>query len=269
MFARYLCCLCLFFSMGGFANQHLMDRIPKTIWQTYKTKKLPRPAHQAQQTWKKFNPGYSYFLFDDADIEQYISEKWDTDTLAFYKELHVGAMKADLWRYLILATEGGVYSDIDSICLIPVKHWLPDRKTRHQNVLVISLNSNNSRFCQWTIAATPNHPAMQHVCRFIVERWKREGMKESNTEDFVFETTGPVIWTRALLDYLHEPLNTPPLKLYHRYQTDRSFRKYVHQKGIFITPKRFFSGTATKNLVGSCRFGNGYNRWREEIKKHK
>jgi mannosyltransferase OCH1-like enzyme len=176
-------------------------------------------------------------------------------------------MKADLWRYLILATDGGVYSDVDSQCCSPIDSWASNVEKKGQHVLLVGLE-NDGDFCQWTIAATAEHPAMKHVCEFLVDRWKIKGI-DTHDPNFVHATTGPSIWTEALIDYLKISLqNAPPGKaaryVYDMYTQDSSFRKRVNKKGIYLFPKEFYEGQASKNLYGSQNFGDGYVRWIEE-----
>lgn len=96
------------------SNSNIFTKIPRKIWQTYKTSKLPKQAKAAQKTWLSASQ-FDYLFFNDNDIECYILENWDSNTYDFFKALPLGVMKADLWRYLIICTEGRVYSDIDSI----------------------------------------------------------------------------------------------------------------------------------------------------------
>lgn len=241
-----------------------MQAIPQKIWQTYKTKDLPAPARAAQLSWLRKNPRYKYALFDDQDIEEYIREKWDADTLAFYLALPLGVMKADLWRYLILATEGGIYSDIDSLCCQSIKRWVENVPEKADNILLLGLE-NNAHFCQWTIVATKAHPAMQYVCRFLVETWKIRGIDLRNPH-FVHKTTGPAIWTAALLSYIGETDSTPG-DVYQRYLTDNLFRQNLHNLGIFLFAKDFYNGFASRNLYGSQNFDDGYVHWIDEAAK--
>ena len=177
-----------------------MDKIPKIIWQTYFTKDLPHQAQEASVTWRRQNYGYKYKLRDDADIEQYIVRRWNKKTYAFFKALPLGVMKADLWRYLILVTHGGIYSDIDSICCNPIVKWGIRVPADTKHILMLGVE-NESHFCQWTIAATPRHPAMKHVVKYIVDNWLAHGI-DLTSPHFVHLTTGPAIWTDALCDYL-------------------------------------------------------------------
>ena len=93
--------------------------IEKNIYQTYKTKNIPGFMEELISELKDKNPGYTYSLFDDNDIQQFINENYSKDVQQAYSKLHVGAAKADLWRYLVLYKNGGVYIDFDSYPQLP------------------------------------------------------------------------------------------------------------------------------------------------------
>lgn len=250
-----------------FSTCQATSHIPKMIWQTYKTKSLPKDAKKLQKTWLSRNPDYAYSLWDDADIARYIHKNWNHDTECFFYALPLGVMKADLWRYLILATEGGVYSDVDSKCCSSIDSWASDVTKNSKHVLLVGLE-NDTHFCQWTIAATAQHPAMKHVCEFLVDNWKIKGI-DTQDPNFVHATTGPGVWTDALIDYLRISLqDAPPGKaaryVYDLYTQDSSFRKHINKKGVYLFPREFYAGQASKNLYGSRNFGDGYARWIDE-----
>lgn len=234
--------------------------IPKYVWQTYKTKDLPAPALALRNGWVSMNPSYNVILYDDNDIETYIKQYWDRRMYAFYKVLPLGVMKADLWRYLVLTTHGGVYSDIDSKCLLPVNYWFHDFVG--ENALVIGLE-NNIHFCQWNMYCTKNHPAMQHICKYILERYERDGI---NTEDehFVHNTTGPAVWTAAIKSYLDLEHLTNAVDIFDMYKKDRS--EFI-KKGIYLLEQDYFTHIYTKNIYGSQNFGDGYVKWTDERDK--
>jgi alpha 1,6-mannosyltransferase len=231
------------------ADTSLLSKIPPQIWQTYKTKALPPSGIEAHDTWTSLNPEFSCFLWDDGDIESYIRQNWPYDFLRFFHALPIGAMKADWWRYLILALEGGVYSDIDSVCLLPIREWPLKGHTSVPHVLLLDLDANQCQFCQWTFAATPRHPAMLYICRYVLDQWKQRGLILSPDGTInVLATTGPTIFSQALNSYLGEPLDTAALKITKKYAQDKEYQKHLNRLGIFFTKKRFFSGEATKNL---------------------
>lgn len=239
----------------------IKNLIPNYIWQTYKTKTLPQLARKCQKTWLK-NSTFKYHLFDDMDIELYILNNWDPLYLSFFHSLPLGVMKADLWRYMIIATEGGVYSDIDSKCLTSLKKWSISVCSTDKHILVLGLE-NDSDFCQWTFAATKNHPAMHFVCQFLLQNWMKNGINISDPH-FVHATTGPSIWTSALKHYLSIDPSFCAGDIFNQYTNDSAFRNLVNDKGIWILSKDIFSGTWSCNLYGSQIFNDGYVKWIDE-----
>jgi len=236
--------------------------VPKYIWQTYKTKDLPIEAISAQKTWIKKNPSWKVMLYDDNDIEKYIIEYWGDRMLLFYKNLKIGAMKADLWRYLILTTHGGVYTDIDTVCNRSIDTWISDYKlTDKKDILLISIEPTKKVYCQWTILSTQNHPAMKHVCQYILLNYEKNGINY-NDKHFVFNTTGPSIWSNAIINYL-ELDSLSVSEIYDYYYNN----KEIESKGIFITPSYTFSIIYVTTLIGSSMFENNYKSWRVQQDK--
>jgi mannosyltransferase OCH1-like enzyme len=183
----------------------------------------------------------------------------------FFKALPIGVMKADLWRYLILKTHGGVYSDIDSECLKPITEWEKEQKFKTKNVLLIGLE-NDEHFCQWTIYSTKEHPVMKYVCEYILNSYKEKGI-DTKDKDFVHKTTGPGIWTHAIVAYLESKDltkgNTSAKGIFKEYKKNpRVFNEY----GIYLLSKDYYEKIYSKNLYGSQNFGDGYLKWIDEAK---
>ena len=232
--------------------------IPTYIWQTYKTKELPNTAAQMRETWHTKNPGWNLELYDDEDIESYIKSTWDKKFHDFYIHLPLGVMKADLWRYLILTTHGGVYTDIDSICKVPINEWFKD--FIGGDALVISPEKDGEQhFCQWTMYCTKEHPAMRFITQFILQNYIDNGIN-TNNEHFVHETTGPSVWTRGIKAYLNMNDKTAQ-QLFEEYETNRS---PFQAKGIYILSSKHFQGIYSENVYGSLFFGDGYIKWTEQ-----
>jgi len=234
------------------------------IWQTYKTKDLPEQAEAARETWMSNNPGWKCELYDDADIEKYIKSYWSTKMYKFFKELPVGVMKADLWRYLILKTHGGVYSDIDSECLKPISEWEEEQKFSTKNILLIGLE-NDEHFCQWTIYSTKEHPVMKYVCDYILNNYEENGIDTKN-KDFVHKTTGPAIWTAAIASYLESEGLTKEKGALEIFKDYKKNPGKFHGYGIYLLSKDYYEKIYSKNLYGSQNFGDGYVKWTDEAK---
>ena len=78
------------------------NKIPKVIYQTFKTKKLSKEMNNIVDSWKLHNTNYEYKLYDDNDCEKFIKSFFDTKVINAYYKLRYGAFRADLWRYCIL-----------------------------------------------------------------------------------------------------------------------------------------------------------------------
>jgi len=236
--------------------------IPKYIWQTYKTKQLPERALTLRDIWIHKNPGWKTELYDDDDIDKYINVNWSISMYNFFKALPIGVMKADLWRYLILTTHGGVYSDIDSNCLTPVNCWFNNFKG--DQALVFGLE-NDDNFCQWTIYATKEHPAMRSICQYMLDRYEKDGIDTTNPH-FVHNTTGPSIWTDAIINYLNVDVNTK-----HRakdvFEMYKKNPTYFNDLGIYILSINYFQNIYTQNEYGSQNFGDDYIKWIDQVNK--
>ena len=233
------------------------------IWQTYRTKNLPEQAETARETWISKNPDWKCELYDDADIDKYIKKTWSSKMYKFFKDLPVGVMKADLWRYLILKTHGGVYSDIDSECLKPIVEWEEEQKFDTRDILMIGLE-NDQHFCQWTIYSTKEHPIMKYVCDYILNKYEENGI-DTNDKDFVHKTTGPGIWTDAISAYLEaEGLGGGKSgEIFKEYQKNPG---KFHEYGLYLLSKEHYEKIYSKNLYGSQNFGDGYVKWTDEAK---
>ncbi len=261
--------LCMSFTLSFYGDLPVEDNygIPRKIWQTYRTKELPRPAAQARDSWLKENPHYEYCFMDDLEIEEYVLNCWNSDYYECFKSLPLGVMKADLWRYLIITDKGGVYTDIDSICSLPIDYWIDFlggiHKIEGRKPLLFVGVENEIGLCQWTIMATPKHPAMKFICEYIFNHWKDKGVDLSK-RNFVHLTTGPTIWKSAILKYLDEPESLKTSILWNKYLSDKAYKKKVNDLGIYLLSDQFYSGFAVIHLNGSTQFEEGYVSWQKE-----
>ena len=245
-------------------NTYLLKKIPSKIWMTYKTKKLSKQCVECYNTWKNKNSKFPITLYDDNDIQSYLKISWGEDLLDFYNHFPVGVMKADLWRYCILATEGGIYSDIDSICILPIENWLHNIGIITDDILIIGLENMNN-YCQWTLLSTKRHPAMAHVVQYLLNNYKKNGIDVSNPH-FVHNTTGSSIFREAINDYLGFDKEYAGV-IFKKYSNNVEFRKKIQSKGIYLLNADAFSIKYSKNLYGAQNFNDGYISWVDEVKK--
>jgi len=92
----------------------MSNMIPRIIHQTWYEEitfdRYPQLA-RLQASW--INSGWEYRFYTDETARRYIEENYPSRFLDSFDALIHGAYKADLFRYLVLLREGGVYADVD------------------------------------------------------------------------------------------------------------------------------------------------------------
>jgi hypothetical protein len=127
------------------------QKIPKIIWQTISTNRVPSYIKSYADSWIDLNPEYEYRFMDDNDLLQFLKNDLP-EYVDGYNQLKYGASKADLWRYLIIYKYGGVYADLDCKCLNPLRNWVDPTAC-----FVTQLGINRD-ICQWLIISEPKNP---------------------------------------------------------------------------------------------------------------
>jgi hypothetical protein len=90
----------------------------KIIHQTWKDYDIPRNIYREswQDSWKNMSPDWEYKFWTDEDNERLVRDDypmfWD-----IFQKVKKGVIKSDLCRLLYLHKHGGIYADMDFICL--------------------------------------------------------------------------------------------------------------------------------------------------------
>lgn len=187
-------------------SMEYVQKIPKIIWQTMKTNRVPVFMKNYADTWIDLNPEYEYRFCDDNDIIDFIK----TDFPAYldaYKKMKYGASRADLWRYLVIYKYGGVYADMDCRCINPLRQWIDP-----EAAFVTQLGSNKD-LCQWLIISVAQNPIFLKAAQKTL--YNTENNK-NNAEYYGFELIDNNLVIREsvpLLKFNHEVLGMsgPPV----------------------------------------------------------
>jgi len=110
--------------------------IPKIIHQTWKTNDIPDKWKISSLMWKKHHPDWTYILWTDAMILDYITLAHPT-FLKLFNSYKYDIMRVDMVRYFILKDFGGIYCDLD---LYPVCNLENYFKSDNNVYLVFSGN---------------------------------------------------------------------------------------------------------------------------------
>jgi len=166
-------------------------RIPSNIFQTWYTKDLCPELEFIRNKMLEQNPEWSYSLFNDNEMDSYVKNNFSKRIQNAYFKLNIVTARADLWRYLILYKEGGVYLDMDSSINQPLKNLIkPDDEA------IITAEGNPDLYVQWALIFNKGHPILMNVLNIVVNNI------ENNTyPDDILNMTGPGAYTRGINEY--------------------------------------------------------------------
>lgn len=165
--------------------------IPHKIWQTWRRPVDSLGDDELQrfiQSWTALNPDYRYELITDQAAVQFVDDRFQNrpDIVDTFHRINDRILRADYLRYLLISSEGGIYSDIDTECTRPVYTWIPPKyQDSVRCVIGIEYDARSSlftepfpddiSFCQWTFLAMPRHPVMQHVVDLVTKKLQQHG----------------------------------------------------------------------------------------------
>lgn len=208
----------------------LMDTIPHKIMQTCKSvEDLPESIIANINQIKELNAGWEYHLFDNEQVEHWIQQNYGDVILDYFNRItpSYGAAKADLFRYLYIYKEGGVYLDIKSSISKPLEESLEKNDSfifsywdnlEGENHYKVGHYSNifdqypRGEIPQWFIISVAGHPIIREVIIQVLKNIDNynpyiNGIGWTGT---VF-TTGPVPYSLTIykyyLNYPHRLVN--------------------------------------------------------------
>jgi mannosyltransferase OCH1-like enzyme len=236
--------------------------IPKKIFQTWEVKEneMTEEMQKIVNTWKQFNPNYKYHFYDKNDRELFIKNNFSKQIYEAYCRIIPGAYKADLWRYCVLYKYGGIYVDIDTICMNSIDKFL---FYQLEFVGLVDFNSNilegNHNLANGFIASIPNSKILENCINIIVYQVENNIIPHSR-----LNFSGPGVLGRALNVYLNLP----------------EYNSFIDKEGLQnnLYLLKFEKETEyVKNLAGDILFQNkngnniiqeAYNKEIKNIKNH-
>lgn len=191
------------------------DRIPRLLHQTFRTRELRPELAASVDAMRRRNPGWEYRFYEDADVADYILQNYGSDFLAYFQALNpkYAAAKADLFRYLVMYRDGGVYLDIKSHATRPLdevlapsdqfllSHWPDDGEGQHSawGLHAELRGVPGGEYQQWFIVAAPGHPFMKATIEAVLRNIRSYSpLTHSIGKPAVLRTTGPIAYTRAI-----------------------------------------------------------------------
>lgn len=204
--------------------------IPRNFFQTYKTSLFDQQHAEWMRLFRVQHPDHNFIFHDDQAMDEFMKTHWGHHPIyPIYLGAQFGPSKADIWRYCILYTYGGIYLDIDSAILfklniIPTEMeemisyeknqletfswqtgWPCGKYFASRNFHQPKLSHSGNIALQWLLIFKAEHPIMGRVIELIVEYSSFYKNKEfDNVLHAVTSFTGPLVYTQALWEHVEQ-----------------------------------------------------------------
>jgi len=242
-------------------------RIPNQVFMTWKEPRLTAlHAHQVER-FRRRNSDYSFHFFNDEQISNYMETHFaGQPILDVFRHVTVMASKVDIWRYCILYKEGGVYCDIDSSLLLPLRQLLANNPrevlsfegNRWKDELKVGVYADPSHYLaeiparaaqlldhpehnvlNWFLAFEPGHPILGRAIQLIGESfpWFRDRTFDA-VWPAVVHCTGPIALTQAVWRYLDQG-GVRPFQFGIDFRGRGQYKVYGSEDRLTVSPTYF------------------------------
>lgn len=199
------------------ATGRLASSIPKIIHQTFPLAELPEELARNVERIRELNPDWEYRFYTDADVVQYLQVNcpW---ALNYYHRIsgRYGAARADLFRYLVVYLDGGIYLDIKSSVSRPLSqvidqddrcllsHWRNRAGEKYEGWGIHQeIGLPAGEFQQWFIASVPHHRFLQRVIKEVCSNIDSYHPVEFGVgRQGTWRLTGPIAYTKAIMQVM-------------------------------------------------------------------
>jgi hypothetical protein len=159
--------------------------VPKILHQIYFSENaLPEKLKNNMLRLKIMNRDWEHRLYEMDHMIDFILTHYGKKMLSYFSRINpkYGAVKADLFRYLLMYECGGVYLDIKSTLIVPLNvtiksddhyllsHWRNKQgETFHRWGMHDEVRFTGAgEFQQWHIIAEPGHPFLRAVIERVI-----------------------------------------------------------------------------------------------------
>lgn len=200
------------------------NAIPRIIHQTFTNRQLPAEIEENVARIKAMNPRWEYRFYENEDFADFIRQNYNDKVLEYYNRINpaYGAVRADLFRYLLIYKCGGMYIDMKSSTTLPLdsvlkdsdcfllSHWQNKKNEEHEGFgFHWDLDVPDGEFQQWHVISAPGHPFLKAVIETIFMNIDLYLPSLHGVGQYgVMRVTGPITYTKSIL----------PLMPLHRYR---------------------------------------------------
>ncbi|KAM0752260.1 hypothetical protein T439DRAFT_324328 [Meredithblackwellia eburnea MCA 4105] len=214
-------------------TERQLPPVPFRLFQAGPTHARRKEKNWQTRTWPEMHPDLNITFHDNDMKDSWVKDRFSMAGTKssivevwrkFDKEIPV--LKSDVWRYLILAVEGGIYADLDVTLFKSIHEWGHDiiwngrdPEGFYPPSLIVGIeidartnldwrhnrergNPRPLQFLQWTMGAARGHPVLIDIIRRCSEIALAPGYPYGNDHESVMERTGPGPWSDAVVRYL-------------------------------------------------------------------
>ena len=190
--------------------------IPKIIHQIWIQgyDNIPDHLKKYHQECKKINHNFKFIVWDDNKIRDFLKKNYKKKFLTQYDSYTIPAQKADFARYTILYKCGGIYLDMDMICIKNLAPFLKHNVffTTHKDIFY----KVYKRYLNGIVGSIPNHSLFPIIFNNIFIR--------RNFSFNVTYSTGTRLFYNSVKEYK---------KRYNKDDVKLIDSKYLHPCSIF------------------------------------
>ena len=225
--------------------------IPKKLFQTARSyEALPQEVKDSIARLQALNPDWSYKLYDDAEMKDYIKQHLSRDDWEALEHINpkYGVVYADIFRYIVIFNEGGVYLDVKSTAKKPlsevikpefrfvVSQW-PNKLGQRFKGLGLHpelVHVPGGEFQQWNIISEPRHPFLKAALEQAIYNIRIYTPKLFGIDSLgVLRLSGPIAYTKAIYPLLehfpHDILNLDEIGIQYSIYEDEGVN-HKHEK---------------------------------------
>jgi mannosyltransferase OCH1-like enzyme len=195
--------------------------IPRIIHQTAASRASLAPDLVANvRRLQQLNPEWEYRFYNDAEMKAYLEANLTPEQVALCRKVNprYGVVLADLFRYVVIHREGGVYLDIKSglerpldAILRPTDHFILSQwRNRlgeshrgfgfhHELMKIIP----GGELQQWHVIGAPGHPFLARVIERVFDNMRSyEAIRDGTGKRGVLRLSGPISYSLAIMPVL-------------------------------------------------------------------
>lgn len=148
-----------------------------TICMTIKDKtKIPSYIYHQ---YERYAPEYRLVVYDDSECLEFLRSHFGDRYARKFLSIREGAHRADFFRYAYLYDMGGVYLDVKTILIKPLREVFP-----RKDVCYTVLSINKGSIYNGIISTPPRNPFIS----FLLDRMLWNRSLENGTENYLFNT---------------------------------------------------------------------------------